>query len=94
MLRTTSGVSSAEEQEQTSRGVGVGAGKVAHMREEGKGVDVTMAMESLEDGRKGEDTPVCSCRAFGLSTELDGGSVMNQESQTLESQGDTENARK
>ena len=53
-----------------------------------------MAMESLEEGRKGEDTPVCSCRVFGLSTELHGGSVINQESQTLESQGDTENARK
>ena len=87
-------MSSAEEQEQTRQGVGVGAGKVAHMREEGKGVNVTMAMESLEEGRKGEDTPVCSCRAFGLSTELGGGSVIKQESQTLESQGDTENARK
>ena len=86
-------MSSAERQEQARQGVGVGARKVAHMRGEDKGVDVAMAMESLEDGRKGEDTPVCSCRVFGLSTELDSGSVMNQESQTLESQGDIENAR-
>ena len=87
-------MSSAEKQKKTWQGVGIGAGKVAHTREEGKGVDVTMAMDSLEDGRKGEDTPVCSCRVFELSTELDGVSVTNQESQTLESQGDTENARK
>ena len=87
-------MSSAEKQEQKRQGVGIGAGKVAHMREEGKGVNVTMAMESLEEGRKGEDTPVCSCRAFGLSSELGGGSVIKQESQTFESQGDTENARK
>ena len=76
-------MSSAEEQEQTRQGVGVGAGKVAHMREEGKGVDVTMAMESLEEGRKGEGTPVCSRRVFGLSTEFGGGSVIKQESQDL-----------
>ena len=53
-----------------------------------------MAMESLEEGRKGEGTLVCSRRVFGLSTELGGGSVIKQESQTFESQGDTENARK
>ena len=53
-----------------------------------------MAMESREEGRKGEGTPVCSRRVFGLSTELGGGSVIKQESQTFESHGDTENARK
>ena len=53
-----------------------------------------MAMESREEGRKGEGTPVCSCRVSGLSIELDGGSVIKQENQTLESKGTTENARK